>query len=318
MFAHTCLLLDPMHSSIFELLPKLNCEAEDVSQLTLQAIKQKLKQENVFGIFVRTRTRVDAQLLGDKPTIKFVARAGAGLDNLDLEFLQKHNIAVVHASEGNRDAVGEFTLGILLSLMRNIPKADAEVKQGLWLREENRGMEIAGKTVGIIGYGNMGKAFAKRLSGFDCTVLAYDKYKHNFSDEHATEVTLQQLQQEAEIVSFHVPLTHETKFWIDHAFLELMPKLKWLLNTARGEIISLETILWAFQTKKLRGAALDVLENENLENLTPSQQKLFSELITHKQIVLTPHIAGWTTESHQKINEVLVQKLRALFQVGEK
>ena len=198
-----CLLIDPMHPSIFEMLSTIGWTGVDASGKKMEEI---IPVNNSYeGVFVRTRIRVDEKLLGKDPKVKFVARAGAGLDNIDLEFLEKHAIKVVHASEGNRDAVGEYTLGALLSLLRNIPKADSEVRQSIWLREENRGMELMGKTVGIIGYGNMGQAFAKRLSGFDCTVLAYDKYKTNFSDAYAHESTLETIFEKADMLSVHVP-----------------------------------------------------------------------------------------------------------------
>lgn len=313
MAAKTCLLIDPMHESIFSLLASISLQAEDASHESIQHIQEKIKQENVVGIFVRTRTRVDEQLLGAQPTIQFVARAGAGLDNLDLPFLEKHNIKVIHASEGNRDAVGEYTIGALLSLMRNIPKADAEVRQKIWQREENRGMELAGKTVGIIGYGNMGKAFAKRLIGFDCKVIAYDKYKKNYSDKFVDEVSLETLKERAEILSLHIPLTEETRNLIDFQFIADMPRLKILVNTARGEILSFETIVHAFQQKRIIGAVLDVLPNEKLNTLSEAESALFQQLTDNRQVVFTPHIAGWTLESHVKINEVLVKKLRDIF-----
>jgi D-3-phosphoglycerate dehydrogenase len=231
----------------------------------------------------------------------------------DLPFLEKHNIKVVHASEGNRDAVGEYTIGALLSLMRNIPKADAEVRQKIWQREENRGMELAGKTVGIIGYGNMGKAFAKRLTGFDCKVIAYDKYKKSYSDQLVEEVQLATLKERTEILSLHIPLTDETRNLIDFQFIADMPQLKIIVNTARGEILSLDTIVKSFQHKKIVGAVLDVLPNEKLNTLSEAESALFQQLTDNRQVVFTPHIAGWTFESHVKINEVLVKKLRDIF-----
>ncbi|MFN7488299.1 MAG: NAD(P)-dependent oxidoreductase [Chryseotalea sp.] len=313
MAAKTCLLIDPMHESILPLLSSVSLHAEDVSRESIQHIREKVKQKNVVGIFVRTRTRVDEHLLGTHPTIQFVARAGAGLDNLDLPFLEKHNIKVVHASEGNRDAVGEYTIGALLSLMRNIPKADAEVRQKIWQREENRGMELAGKTVGIIGYGNMGKAFAKRLTGFDCKVIAYDKYKKSYSDQLVEEVQLATLKERTEILSLHIPLTDETRNLIDFQFIADMPQLKIIVNTARGEILSLDTIVKSFQHKKIVGAVLDVLPNEKLNTLSEAESALFQQLTDNRQVVFTPHIAGWTFESHVKINEVLVKKLRNIF-----
>lgn len=305
-----CLIIDPMHNSIFVMLQEIGWEGEDVSGKDITSIKPLINQYE--GLFVRTRTRVDEQLLGTKPTIKFVARAGAGLDNIDQEFLQKHSIKVVHASEGNRDAVGEYAIGTLLSLLRNIPRADAEVRQSIWLREENRGEELMGKTVGIIGYGNMGKAFAKRLSGFGCKVLAYDKYKQNISDEWAHEASLENLFEETDILSLHIPLTHETREMLSLEFIARFKKPFILVNTARGEIVKMSTLASGIETGKIRGAALDVLENEKLTSFTSEQQKAFTFLTHRKNVIFTPHIAGWTNESHYKINQILVQKLQDL------
>jgi D-3-phosphoglycerate dehydrogenase len=305
-----CLIIDPMHSSIFNMLQEIGWEGVDASTKDIASIKPLINQHE--GLFVRTRIRVDEQLLGTKPTIKFVARAGAGLDNIDQEFLQKHSIKVVHASEGNRDAVGEYAIGALLSLLRNIPRADTEVRQSIWLREENRGEELMGKTVGIIGYGNMGKAFAKRLSSFGCKVLAYDKYKQNISDEWAREASLENLFEETDILSLHIPLTHETREMLSLEFIARFKKPFILVNTARGEIVKMSTLASGIETGKIRGAALDVLENEKLTSFTSEQQKAFTFLTHRKNVIFTPHIAGWTNESHYKINQILVQKLQAL------
>jgi D-3-phosphoglycerate dehydrogenase len=244
--------------------------------------------------------------------VKFVARAGAGLDNIDLDFLQQHGIQVLHASEGNRDAVSEYTVGALLSLLRNIPKADAEVRNSIWLREENRGEELMGKTIGLIGYGNMGQAFAKRLTGFQCTVLAYDKYKTHFSDNYANESTLQELFEKCDILSLHIPLTLETRDMVTESFLQQFVKPIVFINTSRGEMVRLSVLAWAVQSGKIRGTVLDVLENEQLATLLPNQQEAFNYLRARSNVLFTPHIAGWTYESHVKINEVLVQKLKTM------
>lgn len=305
-----CLIIDPMHLSIFDLLSTIGWQGVDVSTKSLDEIRPMIHEYD--GLFVRTRTRVDQKLLGDAPQLKFVARAGAGLDNIDLGFLQKHRIPVIHASEGNRDAVGEYTIGALLSLLRNIPKADAEVRQGIWQREANRGVELMSKTVGIIGYGNMGQAFAKRLSGFNCKVLAFDKYKVNYSDVYAKESTLNELFREADILSLHIPLTKETAGMVDGDFLSKFSKPIVLVNTARGEIVKLTVLADGVKSGKIRGAALDVLENEKLTSLSVEQQEAFAYLIKQSNVLFTPHIGGWTFESHIKINQILVEKLRVL------
>lgn len=305
-----CLLIDPMHPSIFSMLQDIGWHGEDASAKSMEEIR--LLISGYEGLFVRTRTRVDAKLLGDAPNLKFVARAGAGLDNIDLPFLQQRGIEVVHASEGNRDAVGEYTLGALLSLLRNIPRANAEVRNSVWRREENRGMELMGKTVGIIGYGNMGQAFAKRLSGFSCRVLAYDKYRISYADGYANEASMQELGEVSDIISLHVPLTAETLDLVNETFLRTLSKPVVLVNTARGELVKLKTIVKGMESGKIRGAVLDVLENEKLTSLATEQQAAFDYLKAQENIVFTPHIAGWTFESHLKINEILIQKLQAL------
>lgn len=305
-----CLIIDPMHPSIFEMLEAMGWKGVDVSSKSIDDIRPLIPQHE--GLFVRTRTRVDAKLLGQNPSLKFVARAGAGLDNIDLPFLEQFNIKVVHASEGNRDAVGEYTIGALLSLLRNIPKAHSEVCNEIWLREENRGEELMGKTIGIIGYGNMGQAFAKRLAGFSCCVLAYDKYKNNYADGFVQEVSLEALMAEADILSVHIPLTDETRGMLNQDFLNRFHKRIILVNTARGEIVSLTSLAQAIQSGKLRGAVLDVLENEKLTSLTAEQREAFNYLKDQRTVLFTPHIAGWTFESHSKINQILVQKLQAI------
>jgi len=306
---HQCLILDPMHESIFEMLQNMGWQGVDVSAKTTEEIKSIIN--NYEGLFVRTRIRIDQRLLGKNPSIKFVARAGAGVDNIDLDFLTQHNIQVVHASEGNRDAVGEYAIGALLSLLRNIPKADAEVRNSIWLREDNRGVELMEKTIGIIGYGNMGQAFAKRLSGFGCGVLAYDKYKRDFSDNYVKEVTLAQLVEESEIVSLHVPLTQETSGMVDDKFIKGFAKPIVLMNTARGEIVQLRALAEGLKSKKIQGIVLDVLENEKLNSLSAEQKETFAYLTKQSTVLFTPHIAGWTHESHIKINKVLIDKLKA-------
>jgi D-3-phosphoglycerate dehydrogenase / 2-oxoglutarate reductase len=308
--APRCLIIDPMHPSLFAMLQDIGWEADYQPEITRETIKS-IHQE-YQGIIVRSKTPIDRELLGNSPTVKFIGRAGAGLDNLDLAFLSEKNIHVLHASEGNRDAVGEHAIGLLLALIRNIVKADQEVKKMVWARESNRGEEIMGKTVGIIGYGNTGKAFAKRLSGFGCNVLAYDKYKSNFSDGFSKEAVMETIFNEAEILSLHIPLTDETRMLVDIDYLKKFKKPIILINTARGEIVSLTALYKALIEGSLRAVALDVLENEKLDRLTASQREAFNSLREKSNVIFTPHIAGWTFESHVKINVALVQKISAL------
>ncbi len=299
-----------MHDSLFAMLKDIGWESDYQPNITRDEIWQK--HDGYQGLIVRSKTTIDRALLGNNPTLKFIGRAGAGLDNLDLPYLLEKNIQVLHASEGNRDAVGEYAVGLLLGLIRNIPRADRQVKDFVWEREANRGSELMGKTVGIIGYGNTGQAFARRLSGFGCNVLAYDKYKTNFSDAFCKEVELGKIFEEAEILSLHIPLTDETRMLADINYFKQFKKPIILINTARGEIVSLGAVVKALEEGLVRGAALDVLENEKLEKLTAEQREAFNSLRERSDVILTPHIAGWTFESHVKINVALVQKISAL------
>lgn len=299
-----------MHESIFPMLEEIGWEVSYQPAITRDEIK-KIYQ-GYQGLIVRSKTTIDRDLLGENPSVRFIGRAGAGLDNLELDYLQEKKIAVLHASEGNRDAVGEYTIGGLLSLMRNIPRADKEVRVGVWEREGNRGEEIMGKTIGIIGYGNMGQAFAKRISGFGCTVLAYDKYKTNYTDQFAAESAMDELFEKTDVLSLHIPLTAETKRMVSEEYLNRFKKKIVLINTARGEIVNLTDLVKAMESGKVRGAVLDVLENEKLTKLTPEQTLAMNYLNKQTNVILTPHIAGWTYESHVKINVALVEKIKVL------
>lgn len=305
-----CLIIDNMHESLFPMLNEIGVECIYKPTLTRDQIREAALEAD--GLIVRSKTKVDADLLGSSPRIKFVGRAGAGLDNLDLDFLQSKNIQVVHAAEGNRDAVAEHTIGLLISLLRHIPKANQEVRQGVWLREENRGEEIMEKTVGIIGYGNMGQAFAKRLSGFGCKVLAYDKYKLNYSDSFSEEASMTRIFDEVDILSLHIPLTSETKALVNESYLNQFKKNIMLLNTSRGEIVLQKDLLKALEKGIVKGAALDVLENEKISELSVEEQSILDSLKNYPNVIFTPHIAGWTFESHVKINVALVNKISAL------
>jgi D-3-phosphoglycerate dehydrogenase len=305
-----CLVIDVVHESLFEQLEKIGWEADyrpEISRAVLKSIHHAYD-----GLIVRSKTTIDRDLLGENPKIKFVGRAGAGLDMVDVTYLTEKGIHVLHASEGNRDAVGEFTVGALLSLMRNIPRANTEVRDRVWAREENRGEEIMDKTVGIVGYGNMGQAFARRLKGFSCRVLAYDKYKPAYADDYCDAVTMETLEQEADILSLHVPLTHETLAMADSRYFARFRKPIIIINTARGEIVRLSDLENAMASGQVRGAVLDVLENEKLDKLSPEQLNAFNLLCIRTNVIFTPHIAGWTVDSHVKINVALTQKIKAL------
>ena len=245
-----------------------------------------------------------------------MARAGAGTDNIDEAAMAAAGVTLLNAPEGNRDAVGEFAVGLLLGLLRHIPSADHEVRQGQWRREANRGTEVGGLTIGLLGYGHMGRAFARRLGAFGCTVLAHDHNPAVTTDGHVTLVPLAELQARADVLSLHIPYSAANHHFVHEALLAGFARPLWLLNTARGEVVDQAALVAALRAGTVRGAALDVLDNEKLSALSPAQQASFDYLRQAENVVLTPHVGGWTFESYQRINEVLVEKIRA-FRAGE-
>jgi D-3-phosphoglycerate dehydrogenase len=265
------------------------------------------------GLIIRSKTPMDQELLSKAIQLKFIGRAGAGLDQIDLEYLETRNIKLFHAAKGNRDAVAEHALGMLLALFNQFKNADSEIRNGIWDREGNRGVELKGKTVGILGFGNMGKAFAKRLKGFGVKVLAYDKYKTGFGNKFIKEVSWEEIKSKADILSVHVPLTAETRDFLTLAELESFKNPFWLINTARGEVISFQTLNTSLDLGILKGAVLDVLENEKFKKFSPSQKSEFEKLAARDTVLFSPHVAGWTYESYEKINQVLVKEIKKSF-----
>ncbi|GAB3493095.1 2-hydroxyacid dehydrogenase [Spirosoma knui] len=304
------LIADEMHPSLFAMLDEAGFTYTYQPKITRAGLLEQLYPFE--GLIIRSKTTVDEELLAQAPNLRYIGRAGAGLDLIDLEATEQRNIAVFHAGEGNRDAVAEHVVGMLLALMANILKADREVRQGIWDREGNRGYELGSLTVGIVGYGNNGRATARRLSGFGCRVLTYDKYLTNYGDEWAQEATMAQLMAEADVLSLHIPLTDGSRMMINDTFIEQLAKPVYLINIARGEIASLSAVVRGLESGRLRGACLDVLENEKLNKLTPEQQTAFDYLRQSDRVILTPHVAGWTHESYVRINEVLVRQLKAM------
>lgn len=302
-----CLIVDDLDAVIFQYLDRVGISYDYQPEWSKEKCIQELPQYE--GLIIRSKFKVDKNIIESCPKLKFIARAGAGVDNIDKEFLTKKGIALFHASEGNKVAVGEQTVGVILALLNNIVKSNNEVKSNLWLREENRGYELASMTVGIIGYGNMGRETSQRLSAFGCKIIAYDKYRHNYASKHAEQVSLEQLQSEADIISLHIPLDEYSKGWANKDFFNSIQKPFWLVNTARGEIVVLKDLVEALKNGKVRGAALDVLENEKLPTFTEEQKEIFNALRENTQVILTPHIAGWTFESYRKISEVLGEKI---------
>ncbi|WP_455005334.1 2-hydroxyacid dehydrogenase [Capnocytophaga gingivalis] len=266
------------------------------------------------GIVIRSRFRIDKGFIDKASRLKFIARVGAGMENIDTDYAQQKGITLISSPEGNRNAVGNHTLALLLALLNKLKKADQEVAQGLWLREENRGYELDSLTVGIIGYGNMGKAFAKKLRGFDCRVLCYD-IKEGVGDTCATQVPLEVFQREVDVVSLHTPETPLTLGMVNTAFIEEFAKNFWFINTARGKSVITKDLVSALQKGKILGAGLDVLEYEqsSFENFFKGTlPEVFSYLTHANNVILTPHIAGWTIESKTLLAQVIVDKIKAL------
>lgn len=303
-----CLIVDEMHPSIIPLLKEVGIDPDYRPDITKEEVLSIIG--NYFGIIVRSKLKITKELIDKAKTLKFIARAGAGLDNIDLAVVKEKDIHIVNAPEGNMDALAEHTVAMILTLLNRIHISDREVRKGIWNREGNRGFELKNKCIALIGYGYMGKAVAKRLKAFDCSVIAFDKYLKNFSDENVHEVSMDEVFEKADLVSFHIPLTEETKSSINSNFFKNFKKDFWLANTARGEILVLKDLVQLIKEGKIKGAALDVLENEKLSTLTDEQKDSFNFLASSDQVLLTPHVGGWTYESYVKINEVLVDKIK--------
>jgi len=268
------------------------------------------------GIVIRSRFTIDKSFLDAASNLKFIGRVGAGLENIDCDYAKEKGVCLISAPEGNRNAVGEHALGMLLSLFNKLNKADDEVRRGKWRREDNRGLELDGKIVGLIGYGNMGKAFAKKLKGFDVEVLCYD-IKEEVADENCKQVTLKELKEKVDVLSLHTPQTPLSLNMVDREFINSFKKPFWLINTARGKSVVTKDLVEALKKGKILGAGLDVLEFEkaSFENLFSSNNvpDVFQELISSDKVLLTPHVAGWTVESKFKLAQTIVDKIKAKF-----
>lgn len=267
------------------------------------------------GIVIRSRIKITREIIDRASKLKFIARAGAGMENIDTVYVESKGIKCLHAPEGNRDAVAEHALGMLLSLFNNLCRANKEVREGKWIREGNRGIELMGKTVGIIGYGNMGSAFAERLRGFGVEVLVYDKYKNGFGTGFIKEVALNEIFEKADVLSLHTPLTDETHYLINDAFIHKFKKNIYIINTARGKSLNTADLVANLKSGRVLGACLDVLEYEmtSFENLDAANlPDAFQYLIQSDKIMLSSHIAGWTHESNEKIGKILAEKIMAI------
>ena len=305
------ILLDDFHRTIYDTLKKWNFEVIDGRGFTTEDIKNHL---DINGIFIRSSIPLNATLLSQFKYLKFIARPGAGLENIDLNYCQQADIRVFRSPEGNRDALAEHTMGMILSLLNNINSANTEVKNGVWLREENRGIELNGKVFALIGYGFMGEALARRLSGFDVQVIAFDKYKSNFSDPYVKEVDMNYIFNNADFVSLHTPQSSETKKLVNSTFIKSFKKPFFLINTARGQSVVLEDLLKGIENKKIKGACLDVMELESpsFERFSYTDDPTFKSLAQYKNVIFTPHIAGWTQESKEKMALVILDKIKKM------
>ncbi|MGK0458717.1 MAG: D-3-phosphoglycerate dehydrogenase [Polaribacter sp.] len=306
--------LDTNHPLLINQLNNLGfINDEDYTSSKLE-IEEKIHLYD--GLIIRSRFSIDTTFLDKATNLQFIGRVGAGLENINCIYAESKNITLIAAPEGNRNAVGEHCLGMLLSLFNKLNKADREVRNGQWLREENRGVELDGKTVGLIGYGNMGQSFAKKLRGFDVKVLCYD-LKQNVSDNNCKQVSLAELQEKTDILSIHTPQTALTKNSVNTDFINKFKKNFWLINTARGTSVNTNALVEALKSGKILGAGLDVLEYEksSFENLFSDDKmpNAFQYLIKSDKVILSPHIAGWTMESNEKLAQTIVDKIKNKF-----
>lgn len=302
------MIIDKIHSSF---LSSFNLSEYSLEYLPNISREQLLNLHSKANVLVlRSRFKADKELLESFKELKIIGRIGAGLDNIDLDYCKQNNITVLNAPEGNRDAVGEHCITLILSLFNKVCNGNQQVRNGLWLREENRGEELSGKTIGIIGFGNTGQAFAKKISGFDVNVLAYDKYLSNYAKFGVQEASLSEIQEQAQIISFHVPLTPETKNYFNVSFLNSMAHPFWIINTSRGQVVDPLALILGLTQKKIRGVALDVLFNEKLNEYNLEEKKIFNALKSFENVLFTPHVAGWSSQSEEKMAYHLIVKIQ--------
>ncbi len=297
------LFIDKIHTYLKNELEKLNHKCETCYELSKVEIEQRIHKYD--GIVLRSRIKIDKELINKAINLKFIARAGSGLENIDTKYAEEKNIKCYNAAEGNRQAVAEHALAMILSLFNNLNIANQEVRRGVWNREKNRGIEISGKTIGIIGYGNNGSALANILKGFRVNILAYDKYLKTYNYKS----NMQNIFDNVDILSLHVPLTEETHYLVDNTYINKFKKQIYIINTSRGKCVKTIDLVKNLNSGKVIGACLDVLENENVSFEKIKTQKSFNNLIKNKNIILSPHIAGWTKESNIKIAKTLLNKI---------
>ena len=301
------IITDHLHPYLAEQLFISGFDVDVQADITNDQLAEIIHKYN--GLVLSTKILVTPQLINSASQLEFIARAGSGMENINVEYARSKNIHIINSPKGNANAVGEHTMALLLGLLNNIVKSDSEIRKGIWQREKNRGIELEGKTIGIIGYGNTGSAFAAKLEGFNVTIYVFDKYKKGFGNSLIIESTVEEIQEKADFISFHVPHNPETHHYLNSDFIGRFRKSIRILNTSRGKIVNTAHLIEALKNGKISGAALDVFENEQFYKLTGIDKMLMDELCKMENVILTPHVAGWTHESYFKISKILFDRI---------